>query len=115
MSLIFTIIVLISNKLHDICFKTNENSLSILTLSDDFCKIVKTNQFVNFEATKIFVIFTIQFFNKLHVFFCKIRENSLTILISNNSFAKSKIFVIFTIVQIFNNSNRICFKINKNS
>lgn len=81
MFVIFTI-VLIFDKSHVICFKTDEDSLKMLTLSDDFCKLVETDHFVDSAATdfsEIFVIFTIQLSNKLHVFSFTTDEDSSTV------------------------------------
>ena len=53
----------------------------MLSLSDDFCKLVETDQSVDFEASnfsEIFVIFTIQLSDKLHVFFFTIDGDSST-------------------------------------
>ena len=50
---------LISDKLHNICFKTNENSLIILNSNDDHCELVIIQDFeiINSANNSIFVIF----------------------------------------------------------
>ena len=130
MSKLFTT-TLIFDKLHDICFKINKNSLTTNVktnhLSNSKAKI-SFNDSISLDFTTFALIF-----DKSHNIFFKISEKSSTKQISNDdfckfaktiihltyfetiNFAKISLFVIFTTVQIFDISNRICFKICKNS